>query len=271
MVADHADNTGGGSPGDSTEVLLTVANDIATLLSHRPEFAEVRVDNANQQQEIQLRIDRERAANLGFQPEQVGRLIQVAMRGVPLREFRLGDTEVPVWLRFKDAQRLSLEDLKEIRVTRADGTSVPLSALVDVDTTPGPTTIQRENRKTNRAVTVELPAKADMMVARKAIEDSLKEFPFPAGYGYDLGQRFQNDAEAQTEMIFLMLLSLVLIYMVMAALFESALYPIAILVSILFAVVGVWWTFFLTGTTFSVMYDAGQRGFTAGPLNSPAS
>ncbi len=239
--------------GDSTETILAVANDVTAMLANRSEFAEVRVDNANQQQEIQLRVDRERAANLGFQADQVGRLIQVAMRGVPLREFRLGDTEVPVWLRFKDAQRLSLEDLKEVRVTRPDGTSVPLSALVSVDTTPGPTAIVREERKTSRAITVELPPKSDMGVARKAIESTLKDFPFPAGYGYDLGQRFQQDEEAQVEMVFLMLLSLILIYMVMAALFESALYPIAILVSIVFAIVGVWWTFLLWPTTFSVM------------------
>jgi len=239
--------------GDSTEVLITIASDIAALLANRPEFADVRVDNANQQQEIQIRIDRDRAANLGFQPDAVGRLIQVAMRGVPLREFRQGDTEVPVWLRFKDATRLSMDDLKELRVTRPDGTSVPLSALMSVDTTAGATAIQRENRKTNRAVTVELPPKSDMNVARKALETTLADFPFPAGYGYDLGQRFQEDAEAQVEMVFLMLLSLVLIYMVMAALFESALYPIAILVSIVFAVVGVFWTFMLWPTTFSVM------------------
>ena len=239
--------------GDSTEIILAVANDVTAILANRSEFADVRVDNANEQQEIQVRVDRERAANLGFQPDQVGRLIQVAMRGVPLREFRQGDTEVPVWLRFKDAQRLTLDDLKELRVTRLDGSSVPLSALVSVDTSPGPSGIVREDRKTSRAITVELPPKSDMGVARTAIETSLKDFPFPAGYGYDLGQRFQQDAEAQSEMLFLMLLSLVLIYMVMAALFESALYPIAILVSILFAVVGVWWTFLITTTTFSVM------------------
>jgi HAE1 family hydrophobic/amphiphilic exporter-1 len=246
--------------GDSTEMLLAIANDVTAVLANvrnlaenRKEFADVRVDNANQQDEVQLRVDRERAANLGFQPDQIGRLIQVAMRGVPLREFRNGDTEVPVWLRFKDAQRLSLDDLKEIRVTRPDGTSVPLSALVSVDTTPGPTTILRQERKTSRAITVELPAKGDMGSARTAIETTLKDFPFPAGYGYDLGQRFQQDEEAQTEMVFLMLVSLVFVYMVMAALFESALYPIAILVSIVFAIVGVWWTFLLWPTTFSVM------------------
>lgn len=270
-------NAGGGSQtpsvqvnitGDSTEVLTELARDVTRLLARNEMFADVRVDNAQEQQEVQLRVDRERAANLGFDPAQVGRLIQVAMRGVPLREFRQGDTEVPVWLRFKDAERLSLDELKVIRVTRADGESVPLSALVSVDMSPGPTGIGRQNRKTGTSITLDLKPKSDMGEARQAIESTMKEYPFPAGYGYDLGQRFEDDAAAANEMLFLLLLSIVLIYMVMAALFESALYPLAILTSIIFAVVGVWWTFLVWDTTFSVMAFIGIMILTGVVVNN---
>ena len=270
-------NAGGGSQtpsvqvnitGDSTEVLTELARDVTRLLARNEMFADVRVDDAQEQQEVQLRVDRERAANLGFDPAQVGRLIQVAMRGVPLREFRQGDTEVPVWLRFKDAERLSLDELKVIRVTRADGESVPLSALVSVDMSPGPTGIGRQNRKTGTSITLDLKPKSDMGEARKAIEATMNDYPFPAGYGYDLGQRFEDDAAAANEMLFLLLLSIVLIYMVMAALFESALYPLAILTSIVFAVVGVWWTFLIWDTTFSVMAFIGIMILTGVVVNN---
>ena len=214
----------------------------------------------------QLRIDRDRASNLGFDPAQVGQLIQVAMRGVPLREFRQGDTEVPVLLRFKDAESLSLDDLKEIRITRADGESVPLSALVSVDVSPSARQIGRQDRKTSQSITIDLKPKGDMGKAREIIESSLKDYPFPTGYTYDLGQRFQDDAAAAAEMMFLLLLSIVLIYMVMAALFESAIYPIAILISIMYAVVGVWWTFLVWDTTFSVI---GEPRRPAGPPPRP--
>jgi hydrophobic/amphiphilic exporter-1 (mainly G- bacteria), HAE1 family len=239
--------------GDSTEVLLELAVEVARQLETIEQFAEVRTGEGNRQQEVQVRVDRDRAASLGFEPAQVARLIQVAMRGVPLREFRQGDTEVPVWLRFKDAEELSLDELKVIRVTRPDGASVPLSALVDIDMHPAATQISRDNRKTAERVTLELKPEADMKLARERMEAVLKAYPFPAGYGYDLGQRFEQEDAAAKEMIFLLLLSIVLIYMVMAALFESPLYPLSIMVSIMFAVVGVYWTFLFTGTTFSVM------------------
>lgn len=254
--------------GDSTEVLMDLANDVARVLAQREEFAEVRTTDNQEQQEVQVRVDRERAANLGFDPAQIGRLIQVAMRGVPLREFRQGDTEVPVWLRFKDAQSLSLDDLKELRVTRPDGSSVPLSALVTVDMRAGPSGISRENRKTSRTLTLELKPDGDMVAARAAIEQIMNDYPFPAGYGYNLGQRFQEDDEAGKEMVFLFLLSIILIYMVMAALFESALYPVAILVSIMFAVVGVFWTFLFWDTTFSVMAFIGILILTGVVVNN---
>jgi len=270
-------NAGGGAEtqslnisitGDSTEVLNDLAKDVARLLGRNAEFAEVRVDNAQQQQEIQLRIDRDRAANLGFDPAQVGRLVQVAMRGVPLREFRMGDTEVPVWLRFKDAESMSLDTLKEVRVTKADGQSVPLSTLVTVDMSPGATAISRQNRKTSANVTLELKPKGDMGAATKAIEAALTTYPFPSGYGYNMGQRFEEDADAAIEMLFLLFLSVVLIYMVMAALFESLIYPLAILVSIIYAVVGVWWTFLIWDTTFSVMAFIGIMILTGVVVNN---
>ncbi|MCC6593102.1 MAG: efflux RND transporter permease subunit [Xanthomonadales bacterium] len=269
-------NSGGGEAtsmqvaitGDSTEVLNELAREVARLLAADENFADVRVDNAREQQELQLRVDRERAASLGFEPAQIGRLVQVAMRGVPLREFRQGDTEVPVWLRFKDAEKLSLDELKRIRVTRADGESVPLSALVTVDMTPGPSAISRQNRKTSASISLELKPRGDMRVARAAIESILEDYPFPAGYAYDLGQRFSEDQEAANEMLFLLLLSIVLIYMVMAALFESVLYPLSILSSIVFAVVGVWWTFWIWETTFSVMAFIGIMILTGVVVNN---
>ena len=254
--------------GDSTEVLTEIAGDVARLLAANEEFAEVRAEDAQQQQEVQLRVDRDRASNLGFDPAQIGQMIQVAMRGVPLREFRQGDTEVPVRLGFKDSESLSLDDLKEIRMTRPDGESVPLSALVSVDMAPSARQIGRQNRKTNQAITIDLKPNGDMRKAREIIEGTLKNYPFPTGYTYDLGQRFQDDAAAASEMVFLLLLSIVFIYMVMAALFESTVYPIAILISIMYAVVGVWWTFLIWPTTFSLMAFIGIMILTGVVVNN---
>jgi HAE1 family hydrophobic/amphiphilic exporter-1 len=89
--------------------------------------------------------------------------------------------------------------------------------------------------------------------ARRKISQALRQFNFPPGYAWNFGQSFSNEEETGKVMLTNTLLALVLIYFVMAALFESLIFPAAIWTSILFAIVGVWWFFMITSTTFSLM------------------
>lgn len=240
--------------GDSGEVLAGLAQDVARYLQGKmPELTDIRSDLGNDQKEIQIRIDRERVAALGFTAQQIANTVQVAMRGAPMREFRTRDGEVPTWLRFKDSESISLDTLKQVRLTRPDGVSVPLDALVTITNEPGPTAINRENGRTSVSIRATKDENTSLGELRPKIDQALATFPFPAGYGLDFGGSFDDEAKAGVEMVFLLLLAIVFIYMVMAALFESYLYPISILVSVVFSVVGVFWTFLIWKTNFSVM------------------
>jgi HAE1 family hydrophobic/amphiphilic exporter-1 len=86
------------------------------------------------------------------------------------------------------------------------------------------------------------------------MEASLDGIPFPAGYGYtfERGGGF-DDGDAMKQMLFNLAIALVMIYVVMAAVFESLLFPSAIMSGVLFSVFGVFWLFWLTGTEFNIM------------------
>lgn len=240
--------------GDSTEVLADLAPGVIERLAALPELRDVRTQEDNTGNEIQVRVDRERAASLGFSSEQVANLIAVGLRGAPLREFRRDDSEIETWLRFKDAERLSLDQLQQIRATRPDGTSVPLSALVVTEVQAASTRINRENRQTSLTLQADRARPdVELSAARKAIEATLKDYPFPAGYGFRFGADFDREQQTGQEMVFNTLLAIILIFAIMAALFESVLAPLAILVSISFAIFGAILTFALTGTVFSIM------------------
>jgi hydrophobic/amphiphilic exporter-1 (mainly G- bacteria), HAE1 family len=240
--------------GDSSEVLVAISNDVARFLQAKiPELKDVRSDLGNDQKEIRIQVDRERIAALGFTAQQVASTVQVAMRGSPLREFRLPDGEVPMWLRFKDSQTISLDALKQVRMTRPSGESVPLDSLVTVSSSPGPSAINRTNSRTSVTIRGTKGKDAELDEIRKKIDKAINEFPFPPGYGLSFGASFEDEAKAGVEMVFNLALALVLIYMIMAALFESYTYPISILVSVVFSIVGVFWTFLIWPTTFSVM------------------
>jgi hydrophobic/amphiphilic exporter-1 (mainly G- bacteria), HAE1 family len=240
--------------GDSSEVLAALSQDVARFLQAKvPELKDVRSDLGNDQKEIQISIDRARAANLGFSAQQIASTVQVAMRGSPLREFRTEEGEVPMWLRFKDSETISLDTLQQVRLTRPDGTSVPLSSVVTVRNAPGPMAINRQNARTSVTIRATKTKESSLNELRPKIDTAMKEFPFPPGYGLDYGQSFDNEGKAGAEMVALNLLAFVFIYMVMAALFESFLHPLSILISVVFSIVGVLWTFLIWPTTFTVM------------------
>jgi HAE1 family hydrophobic/amphiphilic exporter-1 len=254
---------GGGGPGenvsvqltgDSSEVLAELGKELVPILDKRRELRDVRVDTGDQNSELSIRVDRDRAASFGFSAQEVAQFVGLALRGAPLREYRSGDTEVPVWVRFAGAEQYGTSDLTGFMVRSPDGRSVPLLAMVDVAIRPSATQIARANRQTTLAVQANLGEKVTMPEARKAMEEVLKSFAFPAGYGYTFeGGGFEDEEDANKQMMFNLVIALIMIYVVMAAVFESLLFPSAIMSGVLFSVFGVFWLFWLTGTEFNIM------------------
>lgn len=93
-----------------------------------------------------------------------------------------------------------------------------------------------------------------MPEARKAMEATLSKVGWPAGYSFTFDRiNFMDEGEAMKQMLFNLVIALVMIYVVMAAVFESLLFPAAIMSGVLFSIFGVYWLFFLTGTEFNIM------------------
>ena len=240
--------------GDSTQTLTELANEVVPILAKRKELTDVRVNSGDRNSELAVRVDRERALAFGFSAQEVGRFVELALRGAPLREFRRGENEVPVWVRFSGAEHYGSEDLESFTVRAPDGRTVPLLAMVDVAIKPSANEVQRSNRQTTLTIQANLADKVSMPEARKAMEDTLKPLAYPAGYSYSFdGGGFQEDQEAMQQMMFNLLIALIMIYVVMAAVFESLLFPSAIMSGVLFSVLGVFWLFWLTGTEFNIM------------------
>ncbi len=240
--------------GDSSETLREIGEGVVPILARRKELRDVRVNTGDQNSELSVRVDRERAATFGFSAQEVSQFVGLALRGAPLREFRQGDTEVPVWVRFAGADDYGIKDISAFTVRAPDGRIVPLLAMVDVRIGEAASQIERSNRQTTLTIQANLADKVSMPDARKAMEDTLKTIPFPAGYTYTFdGGGFQQDDDAMKQMMFNLIFALVMIYVVMAAVFESLLFPSAIMSGVVFSVFGVFWLFWLTGTEFNAM------------------
>ena len=261
---DGGDNNGGSDDsvtvylnGDSTDVLKPLAEGMVPLLAKRKELRDVRVDSGDENSEVQVVVNRERAAAFGFSTQEVGQYLSIALRGAPLREFRNGNTEVPVTARFAGAEQFRIEDMSNLNLRRADGSTVPLLSLVDVNVRRGASQISRQDRRTSIGIKSNVAPGQTKDDARKAVESVMNAAQYPPGYVWGWGQTFEGDDQAGSQMAVNTLVALFMILVVMAAVFESLLFPMAILSSILFSMLGVFWVFALTGTTFSIMASIG--------------
>ncbi len=238
--------------GESTQVLKKLSREVVRLLESVDGLTDVRPEGGTSDVEIQVQVDRQRAALLGLDPETVARAVSVALRGEKLRDFRGEDGEVDVRLAFRASDRQSLEQLSDLPLYTVEGERVPLGSVASLEVVSGLQEIQRLDRKTAAVVTANLDDTSKEEV-QPDVERLLNAYSFPPGYGWKFGRGFEQADETQQIMVQNILLGVALIFLVMAALFESTTYPLCIITSIAFSFIGVFWFFFLTGTTFSFM------------------
>ncbi len=240
--------------GDSTTMLKQLAADVMPLLARQTALRDVRLEESGRNTELVVEVDRERAAAFGFSVQDVAGFVNIALRGQALREFRRGDVEVPVTLRFAGAENYGSAELAAFKVRTADGRSVPLMAMVNLRPQPAAGVIEHTNRQTTLTLSANFAPDITQPQARAAMETVLKAFPWPAGYSYSFDTPgFFDASEAMSQMMFNLVIALIMIYVVMAAVFESLLFPTAIMSGVLFSIFGVFWLFWLTGTDFNVM------------------
>ncbi|RZA19310.1 MAG: efflux RND transporter permease subunit, partial [Lysobacteraceae bacterium] len=240
--------------GDSTQTLKELADDIVPILSRSKHLRDVRVDMGDANSELSVHVNRERAAAFGFSAQQVAQFVGMALRGSSLRDFHREDIEVPVNVRFAGAEHFGAADLESFTVRATDGRQVPLLAMVDVSVRPASTTIQRMNRQTMLKIEAGLAKDSTMPDAQKEIEATLKGIEFPPGYAYTFeGGGFGFNIDANEQMLDNVKIALALMFIVMAAVFESLLFPLAIMSCVVFSIFGVYWLFWLTGTEFNIM------------------
>lgn len=240
--------------GHSTERLLQLANELEPALQSLTSLAEVSTDLSRGQQEVQIQLKRSELERLGLTASDVAQSSALALRGVNLRTFRSAEQgELLIRLIYDERISASLSELADLPVAVVQGVSIPLSQVADLKLVPRLQSIRRFNRETGIALQLALAKDVTVEQARTEINQLMQQIQLPEGYRWSYQGGFVRQNEEQQMMIVNMLLALIMIYIVMAALFESLLMPNAVIGSLLFSFVGVYWMFWLTGTSMGVM------------------
>jgi HAE1 family hydrophobic/amphiphilic exporter-1 len=232
-----------------------LAGKIRAILQKQPNVRDVRISREEGLPEYRIRVDRERAAQYGLNASTVGATIKRAFAGESVAKAILGGEEVDVRARLREQDRLNATDLERISIATPAGVMVPLANLVSLERTFGPQQIQREAQQ--RVVRVEAAVQGDMARIVARVHQEVDRLTIPPGFTVLYGGSYEDLQKTIRELAMVLLLSIVLVYLVMAAQFESFFDPFIIMFTLPMTVSGVIWIHLLTGITFSAISGIG--------------
>ncbi len=242
--------------GEDAVQLEELADSLNGVFERIPGVIGIKKATERAPNELALVIDRNRAQKQGVNPQTLAGTVGYALRGQALPRIYLGGRDIPVRVRFEEQDRESLAQLSNFSVPTEAGEAVALTSLVDVAQLPSATTIFRINKQTSRRITLELE-KGKEKEAREAIQAAVQRIDLPEGVSFGRRVTVSGGSEAQS-LAFAALLSIVFVYLLMGFLFESFLLPMAILVTIPLANIGVTWIHILTGRDMDFLSLVGQ-------------
>lgn len=231
--------------GDDAGELERVGADLEALLVSVPGVLGVKKGADRPMEELALVVERERARAQGVSPRVVAGVVGYALRGQALPRASLGGRQIPVRVRFAEEDRASLRDLTDFEVPTGDGGRAALGSLTDVRWLPTSQQIFRSGRRTSRTVAVEL-AEEGQKETRERLAALVAGLDLPEGITRDVRRPGGAD-EDLLALLSALLFSVLLIYLLMAFLFESFVLPLSIVTTMPLAFLGVAWAHVLAG------------------------
>ncbi len=243
--------------GQDSGILEEFANEAARRVETVAGVLDVRTSFRDAQREVRVRIDRDKAERAGLDAQDVADIFSFTLGAMRLPRFNTGEREVDTWLALRLEDRENIDDIKKLQIGGGpDSQIVTLADVASFEIVPRPKEIVRENRRVRVAVNATYEGE-DWDSTQEEIAGLMDAFDLPPGYSWSWNDRIIEQGEQSAQMAVNFLLALVLVYLVMASLFESLAQPFAILFSILFAVPGAAWMLAATGTSFNLMGQIG--------------
>lgn len=231
--------------GRNSGTLLRLAEDIKNRLAAIPYLEDVNTNLEKGKDEILVIIDRDKARMSGITSQRIAFGISGALGSRAVSKLEFADKEIDINLQLKEEDRKRLDQLKNLEFENAEKEEVTLNRVVDFERRRGPQAIARKDRKPIVVISAGYK-NTGLEKIGKMITEKMEDFHLPAGYEWNLGEEFSRFESEQSETKFGLILAILLIYMIMASLFESFIHPLTILLTIPFAFTGVAIVFFLT-------------------------
>lgn len=242
-----------GLRGPELDVLTHKALELADLIRKVPGTTDVDISSEQFEPEIHVKLDPARAGDSTVDATSVGNVVQAAFLGVTTKnQYNVGDSDYDIRVRLLPQNRLSYDDVANLRVSTKTGSFVRLGDIAEVKISSGPTQIDRESRQRQVIVYANTVGVSSGEVLTK-VREMIPSLNLPLGYSYKLVGQAQTMQDSFKEIGKALMLAIVLIYMVLAAEFESFVHPFTIMLSLPFSLIGAILGLLLAAKTINIM------------------
>ncbi len=237
--------------GHDLETSDALARRVQEVVEKVDGITDVKMSRETGTPEELIIVDRQKSADMKLTVSKIAKMLQTTLTGTSAGYFRDGGYEYMIRVKLADADKKELSEILDLSLTNADSEPVVLRNVVDVQPRRGPVLIQRKGQQRVVYVSADISGR-DMGSILTDIKKGLRNLLVPKDFSIVLGGDYEEQQKAFRELTMSFVLALVLVYMVMASLYESLRYPLVVMFSVPFAAIGVILMLFLTNSTFNV-------------------
>jgi HAE1 family hydrophobic/amphiphilic exporter-1 len=242
--------------GDDLVKLKDLAEELVEKLKSIEGIADLNTNIGEGKPEFLIIIKKEALDKYDISPVTIGNFLVNAVRGKVSTQFREMEKRYDILVRMEEGTRENIESLLNEQI-RYRGSYIPLRELVSYEMAKGPKEIRRENQQREVIVTANLRGTKISQVVPK-IQGKIDELSLSSGYRVVFSGEQEEMSKSFRSLIFAFCLAVLLVYMIMAAQFESMLHPFLILFTLPMGLTGAVWALLLTGQTINVISVIGM-------------
>jgi HAE1 family hydrophobic/amphiphilic exporter-1 len=237
--------------GKDLQILKSITDTIAERIHDVDGLRDIDTTLKMGKPELQVIVDREKASRIGLTVGYIAETVKAAMLGVVSTKYRIGGDEFDIRVRFRDFDRQSVADVENITLVTPSGGRLPLYQVAHIVPEKGPVKIFREDQERKVTVTANTFGRdiGSIVADIKKIESGMT---IPGGYFIEYGGTYKDMENAFSSLFWALVISIILIYMIMAAQFESLRHPLVIMLTVPLSFIGVAFGLVLFGKTLSV-------------------
>ncbi|HXK91836.1 MAG TPA: efflux RND transporter permease subunit [Bacteroidales bacterium] len=239
--------------GSDIEVLRKYSKIIEDSLKKIPNLINIENSLSNTKPEYRITFDKDRMADLNINPGMAAMQVRQSLYGTEAGKYNEQGNEIPINVRYMRDELTSINDVLNIRISSLTGNSYALREVADVNIDNGYAEIMHDNQQRVAIVGADITNDIDLGTMSTEVQKMINNINHSNNVMIQLKGQVEEQQESFSSLILILIISVILVYMIMAAQFGNLLQPFIIFLSSPFAIVGSILAFYITGTTLSLI------------------